>query len=472
MNLIFKKALPKLLMASLVLAFVFVSAPKAHAAADITILSATVTSSTTVVVSFNDPGASLTAVTAAKWHIDQTTGGVSPLDPTSAVVTSATAPWTVTLTFAAGSFTSTSTSYDASHGLYAEASAVTDGTDTNAVVGHAASVAILDGQKPTFTANRTALNTIVLTYSESVTETAILNSYTVAGASAVTNSAVVAGTSVTLTTTGLTSTSSTPAVGYVAATGDVADASTNETANGGAISATDHVAPTLAITLSDNDLGHGEDMTITFTFSEVPTGFTSADVTAPNGTLGDIDTTNPLVQTALFTPDTSSSGNVITVGTGWTDSSVALNAPAGSNTSAAYAIDTHTSGGGGGGGGSSHSSTSATPAVPANESTPSDCTAGVMFSPTTGKNCNAATPATPNAQGNVYAFGQSTVKMGAKGDACKAWQMFFNAHGSNLVTDGWCGKMTIASAKAWQMSVGLMADGMLGAMSRAKAMMQ
>jgi len=116
---------------------------------------------------------------------------------------------------------------------------------TNALIAVPAQ-AVTDAQKPTFTADRTALNTIVLTFSEPITGTAIANSFTVVGASAVTNTAVTSDTTVTLTTTGLTATNGTPAVGYVAATGDMLDdsAALNEVADGGAIAATDHVKPT------------------------------------------------------------------------------------------------------------------------------------------------------------------------------------------------------------------------------------
>jgi len=80
-----------------------------------------------------------------------------------------------------------------------------------------------------------------------------------------------------------------------------------------------------------------------------------------------------------------------------------------------------------------------------------------------------ATPATPVA----YAFGTSLVKEGTKGEACKAWQMFLNDKASaGLVADGNCGPKTMVAAKAWQASVGLTADGVLGAMSRAKAQTQ
>lgn len=137
------------------------------------------------------------------------------------------------------------------------------------------------------------------------------------------------------------------------------------------------------------------------------------------------------------------------------------------------------SGGGGssGGGGGGSSKPPATPAIPATVTLPTDCLVGYLFSPSTGKSCSGAvlvtpaTPAVPNAQG--YAFGTLTVKMGTKGPACTAWQMFLNDKANaGLVTDGWCGKLTIGAAKAWQASKGLVADGLLGPMSRAKALMQ
>lgn len=117
--------------------------------------------------------------------------------------------------------------------------------------------------------------------------------------------------------------------------------------------------------------------------------------------------------------------------------------------------------------------TEETPATPVSNEIPGCGTRTTGFSSTTGASCvgNTATatetPATPAS----YDFGTTLVKLGSKGEACKAWQSFFNAHGSTLVVDGWCGKMTIAAAKAWQASVGLTADGKLGAMSRAKASM-
>ncbi len=70
-----------------------------------------------------------------------------------------------------------------------------------------------------------------------------------------------------------------------------------------------------------------------------------------------------------------------------------------------------------------------------------------------------------------YIFGTALIKFGSRGDFCKAWQIFFNDKmGSHLVLDGICGKLTMTVARSWQASVGLKADGLLGPMSRAKAL--
>lgn len=103
----------------------------------------------------------------------------------------------------------------------------------------------------------------------------------------------------------------------------------------------DVIAPTVVITLSDYAFKIGDTAVATFTFSEAPTGFTEADVTAPNGSLSSFGVTgDPLVYTAIFTPTASVTDptNVITVGTGWTDA--AGNPPAGATNSDNYTVDT------------------------------------------------------------------------------------------------------------------------------------
>ena len=103
---------------------------------------------------------------------------------------------------------------------------------------------------------------------------------------------------------------------YTDAAGDAGTAGTTP-----AISI-DTLAPTVAITLADSTLTKGETTTVTFTFSEVPTGFDLADVTVENGALSAFTVTaDPLVYTATYTPtdDLEDATNMISVGTGYTD---------------------------------------------------------------------------------------------------------------------------------------------------------
>ncbi|WP_454436246.1 Ig-like domain-containing protein [Thauera mechernichensis] len=101
--------------------------------------------------------------------------------------------------------------------------------------------------------------------------------------------------------------------------------------------------PTVTITLSDVALKAGETATVTFTFSEEPTGFGLEDVQAANGQLTNLlvkADSGGLVYTATFTPNAAveDTTNVITVGTGWSDN--VGNAPAAITTSGNYSIDT------------------------------------------------------------------------------------------------------------------------------------
>jgi len=156
----------------------------------------------------------------------------------------------------------------------------------------------------------------------------------------------------------------------------------------------DTVAPEVAITLSDYTLTRGQTATITFTFSEAPTGFTDLDVTIENGTIPSVVATgDPLVYTATFTPTASviDSTNIITVGIGWTDAD--LNPPASTTNSLNYIVNTMRSVGSSGG------SSLGIPAVA--PTIPTDCLSGYLFSPTTGKSCSSSSlsvlnPTTPS----------------------------------------------------------------------------
>ncbi|NYE62897.1 hypothetical protein FHW58_004119 [Duganella sp. 1224] len=89
----------------------------------------------------------------------------------------------------------------------------------------------------------------------------------------------------------------------------VSDAAGNHGAPFSAGYVLDLVAPTMTVTSSATALKAGEAATLTFTFSEAPTGFTQSDLTTANGTLsGFAATANPLVYTALFTPTAGLAG--------------------------------------------------------------------------------------------------------------------------------------------------------------------
>ncbi|MFH1419875.1 MAG: Ig-like domain-containing protein, partial [Planctomycetota bacterium] len=107
--------------------------------------------------------------------------------------------------------------------------------------------------------------------------------------------------------------------------------------------AIDTVRPTVSIVVDDTALNIGDDSLVTFTFSEVPSNFTSADVSydTTSATLGAITATgDPKVFTATLTPNSpiEDAINIITVSTGWEDP--AGNAPAASSNSANYTVDT------------------------------------------------------------------------------------------------------------------------------------
>ena len=106
----------------------------------------------------------------------------------------------------------------------------------------------------------------------------------------------------------------------------------------------DGVRPTLAsaITISDTALKIGDTATVTFTFAEAVTGFTTVDVTAPNGSLSNLTTGDGgITWTATLTPNasTTAASNVLTLDyTGIADSSG--NVGTGTATSGNYAVDT------------------------------------------------------------------------------------------------------------------------------------
>ncbi|MBG0841929.1 Ig-like domain-containing protein [Pseudomonas toyotomiensis] len=103
-------------------------------------------------------------------------------------------------------------------------------------------------------------------------------------------------------------------------------------------------APTLvSATFSDNNLKIGETSTVTFTFNTAVTGFTTADLTVPNGSISGLSSSDGgLTWTGLFTPDSSvtDSTNYITVDLSGVFAVSGGLAGAGTADSSNYAIDT------------------------------------------------------------------------------------------------------------------------------------
>jgi hypothetical protein len=119
----------------------------------------------------------------------------------------------------------------------------------------------------------------------------------------------------------------------------ISEAPNNATLPTITVTAADVTSPTVVVTMDDDALNIGDTSLVTFTFSEVPIGFTTLDVAVANGSIGAINAGNPLIQTATYTPTNSitDATNVITVGTDWTDT--ALNTGVGGD-SPNYTINT------------------------------------------------------------------------------------------------------------------------------------
>ncbi|MEX0167309.1 DUF4347 domain-containing protein [Pseudomonas brassicacearum] len=104
----------------------------------------------------------------------------------------------------------------------------------------------------------------------------------------------------------------------------------------------DTVAPTASIVVSDTALRIGETSTVTITFSEAVSGFTTADMTVANGTLSGLSSSDGgITWTATLTPDaaiTDTSNLIVLNNTGVAD--LNGNAGVGTTNSNNYAIDT------------------------------------------------------------------------------------------------------------------------------------
>ena len=99
----------------------------------------------------------------------------------------------------------------------------------------------------------------------------------------------------------------------------------------------------VSATFSDNNLKIGETATVTFTFNMAVTGFTTADLTVPNGSISGLSSSDGgLTWTGLFTPNASVTdpANVITVNLAGVNAVSGGLAGTGTADSSNYAIDT------------------------------------------------------------------------------------------------------------------------------------
>ena len=107
------------------------------------------------------------------------------------------------------------------------------------------------------------------------------------------------------------------------------------------------------------------------------------------------------------------------------------------------------------------------PATPANVTTPDGCAAGNKFSTTTGRNCNAATPAIGKVLGAEKFNFTKFMKNGSKGTEIIELQNFLTTLGYTLVADGKFGPKTKGAVVKFQIANSLKGDGIVGALTRA-----
>ena len=261
--------------------------------------------------------------------IENTTDGTgftvsgSSCTKSSASETSAGVMTFVLSSCAAGTSVKPDLSYDSNTGDIEEAGA---GTDELATFGPSAST---DGAKPVFTAARTALNTIVLTFSENVDADSVdeTTAWTVAGATVNATTDPGNTNTLTITTTGLTSTSSTPLVTYDADFGTVVDDAVppNEVADGKNANAADQVAPAFVsarfTSLTQLEMTFSENMGIAGTVDETKITLTNnaGDPIAVTDNSASVATTKITVTVAnvgssAFKIDTGGQGLDLTAG--------------------------------------------------------------------------------------------------------------------------------------------------------------
>ncbi len=110
-----------------------------------------------------------------------------------------------------------------------------------------------------------------------------------------------------------------------------------------------------------------------------------------------------------------------------------------------------------------------TPAIPAKVEVPEGCTPGAKFSTTTGKNCNAATPATVGKVLGAEKFNFTIlIKNGSRGNEVMELQKLLTSLGYDVgIADGKFGPKTKAAVIKFQIANKLVGDGVVGAKTRA-----
>jgi hypothetical protein len=95
-----------------------------------------------------------------------------------------------------------------------------------------------------------------------------------------------------------------------------------------------------SVTMDDTSLNVGDDAVVTIVFSEAVAGFDITDLSAPSGTLSNLQTSNNITWTATFTASAATTDltNIVTVANTFADT--AGNAATSGLTSANYTVDT------------------------------------------------------------------------------------------------------------------------------------
>ena len=104
----------------------------------------------------------------------------------------------------------------------------------------------------------------------------------------------------------------------------------------------DTITPTVAVAISSNDVNVANNTaTVTFTFSEAPTSFTTADINTVGGTLTNLKSVSPTQYTATFVAaanTSTSAGSVSVISGSWQEN----NGNLGTGASTSFVVDTIT----------------------------------------------------------------------------------------------------------------------------------